>query len=112
VKRISAIIRSNRLDEVKQSLVDTGVEGMTIAEVRGFGRQKGHTEIYRGSEYSVDFVPKILVTILATEERVQAIIEAIVVGARTGKMGDGKIYITPLEEVVRIRNGDRGEAAI
>jgi nitrogen regulatory protein P-II 1 len=112
VKRINAIIRSNRLDEVKECLVDIGVEGMTIAEVRGFGRQKGHTEIYRGSEYSVDFVPKILVTILATEDRVQAIVEAIVLGARTGKMGDGKIYITPLEEVVRIRNGDRGEAAI
>ena len=112
MKRINAIIRSNRLDEVKECLVDIGVEGMTIAEVRGFGRQKGHTEIYRGSEYSVDFVPKILVTILATEDRVQAIVEAIVLGARTGKMGDGKIYITPLEEVVRIRNGDRGEAAI
>jgi len=112
VKRINAIIRSNRLDEVKECLVDIGVEGMTIAEVRGFGRQKGHTEIYRGSEYSVDFVPKILVTILATEDRVQAIVEASVLGAPTGKMGDGKIYITPLEEVVRIRNGDRGEAAI
>lgn len=112
MKRINAIVRSNRLDEVKQCLVDIGVEGMTIAEVRGFGRQKGHTEVYRGSEYSVDFVPKILITILAPEERVAAIVDAIVLGARTGKMGDGKIYITPLEEVIRIRNGDRGETAI
>ena len=112
MKRISAIIRSNRLDEVKQCLVAFGVEGMTVTEVRGFGRQRGHTEVYRGSEYSVDFVPKILVTILASDDRVERILEAIILGARTGKMGDGKIYVTPLEEVVRIRNGDRGEAAI
>jgi nitrogen regulatory protein P-II 1 len=112
VKQISAIIRSNRLDEVKQSLINVGVEGMTVAEVRGFGRQRGHTEVYRGSEYSVDFVPKIMVTILVLEDRVEAILEAITIGARTGKMGDGKIYVTPVEEVVRIRNGERGEAAI
>jgi len=97
---------------VKQCLIDAGVEGMTVTEVRGFGRQRGHTEVYRGSEYSVDFVPKILVTILASEDRAEAILEAIILGARTGKMGDGKIYITPVEEVVRIRNGDRGKAAI
>ena len=112
MKQISAIIRSNRLDEVKQSLINVGVEGMTVAEVRGFGRQRGHTEVYRGSEYSVDFVPKIMVTILVLEDRVEAILEAITIGARTGKMGDGKIYVTPVEEVVRIRNGERGEAAI
>lgn len=112
MKRINAIIRSNRLDEVKQCLVNIGVEGMTIAEVRGFGRQRGHTEVYRGSEYSVDFVPKILVTILTPEDRAEAILEAIILGARTGAMGDGKIYVTPVEEVVRIRNGDRGESAI
>jgi len=112
VKRISAIIRSNRLDEVKQCLIDAGVEGMTVAEVRGFGRQRGHTEVYRGAEYSVDFVPKILITILASEDRVEAILEATIRGARTGKMGDGKIYITSVEEVIRIRNGERGEAAI
>jgi nitrogen regulatory protein P-II 1 len=112
VKRISAIIRSNRLDEVKQCLIAVGVQGLTVTEVRGFGRQRGHTEMYRGSEYSVDFVPKILVTILASDDRVEAILEAIILGARTGKMGDGKIYVTPLEEVVRIRNGERGEAAI
>lgn len=112
MKRISAIIRSNRLDEVKQCLIAVGVQGLTVTEVRGFGRQRGHTEMYRGSEYSVDFVPKILVTILASDDRVEAILEAIILGARTGKMGDGKIYVTPLEEVVRIRNGERGEAAI
>ena len=112
MKRISAIIRSNKLDEVKQSLVDVGVEGMTIAEVRGFGRQRGHTETYRGAEYSVDFVPKVLVTILASEDRVEAILEATIRGARTGKMGDGKIYVTPVEEIIRIRTGERGDAAI
>jgi nitrogen regulatory protein P-II 1 len=112
VKRISAIIRSNRLDEVKQCLVDVGVEGMTLTEVRGFGRQRGHTGVFRGSEYTVDFVPKILVTILASDDRAEAIVEAVILGARTGKMGDGKIYVTPVEEVVRIRNGDRGETAI
>lgn len=112
MKRISAIIRSNRLDEVKQYLVEAGVEGMTITEVRGFGRQRGHTEVYRGAEYSVDFVPKILITILASEDRVEAILEATIKGARTGKMGDGKIYVTPVEEIIRIRNGERGESAI
>jgi nitrogen regulatory protein P-II 1 len=112
MKRINAIIRSNRLDEVKKCLIDVGLEGMTVTEVRGFGRQRGHTEVYRGSEYSVDFVPKIMVTILVSEDRVEAILEGIVLGARTGKMGDGKIYVTPVEEVVRIRNGDRGQAAI
>jgi nitrogen regulatory protein P-II 1 len=112
VKRISAVIRPNRLDEVKKCLIEVGVEGMTVTEVRGFGRQRGHTEVYRGSEYSVDFVPKIMVTILVPEGRVEAILEGIILGARTGKMGDGKIYVTPVEEVVRIRNGERGDAAI
>src|SRR5580704_14209841 len=98
MKRINAIIRSNRLDEVKKCLIDGGVEGMTVTEVRGFGRQRGHTEVYRGSEYSVDFVPKIMVTILVPEDRVEAILEGIILGARTGKMGDGKIYVTPVEE--------------
>lgn len=112
MKRISAIIRSNRLDEVKERLIEAGVEGMTIAEVRGFGRQRGHTEVYRGAEYSVDFVTKILVTILAPEDRTDAILDAIIRGARTGKMGDGKIYVTPVEQIVRIRNGERDEAAI
>ena len=85
---------------------------MTITEVRGFGRQRGHTEVYRGTEYAVDFVPKIMITIVTAEDRVEAIVSAITEGARTGKMGDGKIFVTPLDEVVRIRNGDRGETAI
>ena len=112
MKRIDAIIRPNNLEAVKENLVTIGIEGLTVSEVRGFGRQKGHTEIYRGTEYSVDFVPKIMITILVTEERVAAILDAITAGARTGKMGDGKIFVTPLEEVVRIRNGDRGDSAI
>jgi nitrogen regulatory protein P-II 1 len=112
MKRIDAIVRPNCLDAVKDSLVSIGVEGMTVAEVRGFGRQKGHTEVYRGTEYAVDFVPKLMVTILATDDRVASILEAIARGARTGKMGDGKIFVTPIDEVVRIRNGEHGGAAI
>lgn len=112
MKQITAIIRSNKLDEVKQSLVDIGVQGLTVEEVRGFGRQRGHTEVYRGSEYSVDFVPKMLVTIFASDERVDEIIDAIIRGARTGAMGDGKICVTAVEEVIRIRNGEQGDAAI
>jgi nitrogen regulatory protein P-II 1 len=112
MKRIDAIIRPNCLDAVKDSLVSIGVEGMTVAEVRGFGRQKGHTEVYRGTEYSVDFVPKIMVTILATDDRVASILEAITQEARTGKMGDGKIFVTPVDDALRIRNGEHGDAAI
>jgi nitrogen regulatory protein P-II 1 len=112
MKRIDAIIRPNCLDAVKDSLVSIGVEGMTVAEVRGFGRQKGHTEVYRGTEYSVDFVPKIMVTILATDDRVASILEAIAQGARTGRMGDGKIFVTPVDDALRIRNGEHGDAAI
>jgi len=112
VKQITAIIRPNRLDEVKQSLVDIGVQGLTVEEVRGFGRQRGHTEVYRGSEYSVDFVPKMLVTILASDNRADQIIQAILRAARTGVMGDGKICVTPVEDVIRIRNGEQGDAAI
>jgi nitrogen regulatory protein PII len=112
MKRIDAIIRPNCHDAVKDSLVKIGVEGMTVAEVRGFGRQKGHTEVYRGTEYSVDFVPKIMVTILAADDRVDSILKALADGARTGKMGDGKIFVTPLDEVIRIRNGEHGDAAI
>jgi nitrogen regulatory protein PII len=112
MKRIDAIIRPNCLDAVKDSLVSIGVEGLTVAEIRGFGRQKGHTEVYRGTEYSVDFVPKIMVTILAADSRVASILEAIVQGARTGKMGDGKIFVSPVDEVIRIRNGEHGDAAI
>src|SRR5580658_624906 len=112
MKRIDSIIRPHQLDEVKSRVTGIGVEGITISEVRGFGRQRGHTEVYRGTEYAVEFVPKIQITILASDDLVPKILEAIIEGARTGKIGDGKIFVTPLEEVIRIRTGDRGDAAI
>jgi nitrogen regulatory protein PII len=112
MKRIDSIIRPNQLDEVKSRLTGIGVEGITVSDVRGFGRQRGHTEVYRGTEYAVDFVPKIQITILASDSLVPKILEAITEGARTGKLGDGKIFVTALEEVIRIRTGDRGEAAL
>src|SRR5947199_8126445 len=112
MKKIEAIIRPSRLDEVKDALNSVGVSGMTVAEVKGFGRQKGHAELYRGAEYVVDFVPKIQITVLVPEERVVETVDAIVKGARTGKVGDGKIFITSVEDVVRIRTGDRGPDAI
>jgi nitrogen regulatory protein PII len=112
MKRIDSIIRPHQLDEVKSRLTAVGVEGITVSEVKGFGRQKGHTEVYRGTEYAVAFLPKIQITILASDDLVPKIIEAITEGARTGKIGDGKIFVTALEEVIRIRTGDRGEAAL
>ncbi|TMA45387.1 MAG: P-II family nitrogen regulator [Deltaproteobacteria bacterium] len=112
MKRIDAIIKPFRLDEVKDLLSKVGISGMTVREVKGFGRQKGHAELYRGAEYVVDFVPKIQITVLVPEERVTETVDAIVKGARTGKIGDGKIFITSVEEVVRIRTGDRGPDAI
>ena len=112
MKRIDAIIAPHTLDAVKERLTGIGVQGLTVSEVRGFGRQRGHTEVYRGVEYSVDFVPKLLITVLASEDEADEIIEAIAGSARTGKLGDGKIFVTSLEEVVRIRTGERGKAAI
>lgn len=112
MKRIDAVIRPDRLDRVKELLSDIQVQGATAVEVRGFGRQKGHTETYRGTEYSVDFLPKILLTIVASEDRVQQIVDAIIEGGRTGVFGDGKIFVTPLDEVIRIRTGEFGEAAL
>ena len=112
MKRIDSIIRPQNLDQVKERLATVGVRGLTVTEIRGFGRQKGHSEVYRGTEYSVDFVPKVMLTIVAQDERVQDIVEAIMAGARTGKMGDGKIFATPLDEVVRIRTGETGNSAI
>jgi nitrogen regulatory protein PII len=112
VKRIDSIIRPQNLDSVKEHLTAIGVEALTITEVRGFGRQKGHSEFYRGAEYAVDFVPKLMLTILAADNRVDEIVKAIVAGARTGKMGDGKIFVTPLDEVVRIRTGEMGDSAL
>ena len=112
MKRIDSIIRLESLDEVKTRLAGIGVQGLTVTEVRGFGRQKGHTEVYRGTEYAVDLRPKLMLTIIAPEDQVREIVDAIMAGARTGKMGDGKIFVTPLDEVVRIRTGERGTSAI
>jgi nitrogen regulatory protein P-II 1 len=112
LKKIEAIIKPFKLDEVKDALNDLGVKGMTISEVKGFGRQKGHTEIYRGAEYVIDFLPKIKVEVVVGQEMVAKIIEAIQAAARTGKIGDGKIFILPVEEVIRIRTGERGREAI
>lgn len=112
MKRIDAIIRPQNLEPVKERLAGAGVQAMTITEVRGFGRQKGHTEVYRGTEYAVDFVPKIMLTIIVPDNRAHDIVEVIVAAARTGKMGDGKVFVAPLEEVIRIRTGERGDAAI
>jgi nitrogen regulatory protein P-II 1 len=112
MKRIDAIIKPFKLDEVKDRLAAVGVQGITVNEVKGFGRQKGHTELYRGAEYVVDFLPKVQISVLVPDDRVKATLDAIVEGARTGRIGDGKIFITPVEEVVRIRTGERGPAAI
>jgi nitrogen regulatory protein P-II 1 len=112
MKRIDAIIKPFKLDDVKDVLSKAGINGMTVEEVKGFGRQKGHTELYRGAEYVVDFLPKVQVTVLVPDERVSEVVDAIVSGARTGRIGDGKIFITPVEDVVRIRTGERGSAAI
>jgi nitrogen regulatory protein PII len=112
MKLIIAIIKPFKLDEVKESLSQVGIEGMTVTEVKGFGRQKGHTEIYRGSEYTVDFLPKVKIELAIADEHVAKVVEAIAKGAKTGKIGDGKIFVQPLEEAVRIRTDERGDAAI
>lgn len=112
MKKIEAIIKPFKLDEVKAALSGIGVEGLTVTEVKGFGRQKGHTELYRGAEYVVDFIPKIKLEIVVTDDLVERVIEAVVGAANTGKIGDGKIFVLPLGEVVRIRTGERGAAAV
>jgi nitrogen regulatory protein P-II 1 len=112
MKKIEALIRHFKLDEVKDALTQCGVHGMTIAEVRGFGRQKGHTEMYRGAEYSIDFVPKIAVEVVVTDAELPAAVDAIRRAARTGQVGDGKIFVTNLENVVRIRTGEEGDHAV
>ena len=112
MKKIEAIIKPFKMEDVKEALTDIGVEGMTVSEVKGFGRQKGHTEIYRGSEYTVDFLPKVKFEIVLSEDRVQKAVDAIVQSAKTGKIGDGKVFILPIEDAIRIRTAERGEAAI
>ena len=106
MKLVTAIIKPFKLDEVREALSGIGVQGITVTEVKGFGRQKGHTELYRGAEYVVDFLPKIRIETVVADERVDACIDAIVRGARTGKIGDGKIFVTPVERVVRVRTGE------
>ena len=112
MKLVKAIIKPFRLDEVKEALNQIGVQGMTVSEVKGFGRQKGHTELYRGAEYVVDFLPKIELEIVVPDETADRVVEAIVESARTGHIGDGKIFVLPMEQVVRIRTGERGSDAI
>ena len=112
MKLITAIIKPAKLDEVKQGLQAVGVAGMTVSEVSGFGRQKGHTEVYRGAEYKVDLIPKVKVELIAEDNEVKTIVEAITKAARTGKIGDGKIFITPVEQVIRIRTGETNESAV
>lgn len=112
MKRIDAIIKPFKLEEVKQALFTLGLQGMTVAEVKGVGRQKGHTEIYRGAEYNVDFLPKVQLTVVVSDPMVAQAVEAIVRAARTGKIGDGKLFITSIEQAIRIRTGEAGEDAI
>jgi nitrogen regulatory protein PII len=112
MKKIEAVIKPFKLEEVKDALGEVGVEGMTVSEVKGFGRQKGHTEIYRGSEYTVDFLPKIKVELVVPDARVDAAVAAIVKSAKTGKIGDGKVFVVPVEEAVRIRTDEKGEQAL
>ena len=112
MKKIEAVIKPFKLDEVREALSEVGITGLTVTEVKGFGRQKGHTELYRGAEYVVDFLPKIKVEVVLADDIVEQAVEAIVKAAHTGKIGDGKIFVTPVEQVVRIRTGEINEAAI
>jgi len=112
VKLVVAIVKPHRRDEVKEALRDIGVNGLTSTDVEGFGRQRGHTEVYRGAEYQVDFVPKIKVEVLCDEDQVAGVVDALMKAARTGKIGDGKIWVTPVEQIVRIRTGEMGPDAL
>jgi len=112
MKKIEAIIKPFRTEAVKDALAEVGVEGMTLSEVKGFGRQKGHSEIYRGSEYTVDFLPKVKFEIVVDDDRAQRVVEAILQSARTGKIGDGKVFVTEVEEAIRIRTDERGGEAV
>jgi nitrogen regulatory protein P-II 1 len=112
MKKIEAIIKPFKLDDLKEALTEIGVIGMTVSEVRGFGRQKGHTELYRGSEYTIDFLPKIKVEVVVADALVDKVVDAITAAARTGSIGDGKVFVAPVENAVRIRTGERDEAAL
>jgi nitrogen regulatory protein P-II 1 len=112
MKKIEAIVRHFKLEDVKNALTEKGVHGMTVSEVRGYGRQKGHTEIYRGTEYAVDFVPKVKIEVICTDENMQTVIDTLLQNAQTGQIGDGKIFVTNLENAIRIRTGEAGEDAI
>ncbi|MDO4998436.1 MAG: P-II family nitrogen regulator [Neisseria sp.] len=112
MKKIEAIIKPFKLDDVREALTDIGISGMTVTEVKGFGRQKGHTEIYRGAEYAVDFLPKIKLELVLRDEQVEQAVEVIIEAARSGKIGDGKIFVLPVEEAIRIRTGETSDAAL
>ena len=112
MKLVTAVIKPFKLEDVKTALELHGVEGLTVTEVQGFGRQRGHTEVYRGAEYQVDFVPKVKIEVLVSAERCPAVVEALVEAARTGQIGDGKVWVTPVEQVIRIRTGERGVEAL
>ena len=112
MKMVEAIVKPFKLDEVKEALTKAGIQGMTVEEVKGFGRQKGHTELYRGAEYSVDFLPKVKIQIILPDEKAAEVVQVITDAAKTGKIGDGKIFVSNIEEVIRIRTGEKGEDAI
>jgi nitrogen regulatory protein P-II 1 len=112
MKKIEAVIKPFKLDEVKEALHEVGLQGLTVLEAKGFGRQKGHTELYRGAEYVVDFLPKVKIEVVCEDAMVERAVDAIVSAARTGRIGDGKIFVTPVDEAIRIRTGERGEQAL
>jgi nitrogen regulatory protein PII len=112
MKKVEAIIKPFKLEDVKEALSEVGVEGMTVVEVKGFGRQKGHTEIYRGSEYTVDFLPKVKIEVVVDDSRADTVVDAIVKAANTGKIGDGKVFVSPILDAIRIRTGERGSDAV
>lgn len=112
MKAVVAVVKPFKLEDVKQALEDVGVQGMTVFEARGFGRQKGHTEVYRGAEYQVDFLPKTRIEVVVDDDQVEEVIKAIVTGGRTGSIGDGKVWVVPVESIVRIRTGDKGPDAL
>ena len=112
MKKVTAMIKPFKLDDVREALSDIGIQGMTVTEVKGFGCQKGHTEVYRGAEYAVDFLPKIQIDIVLSDDQIERVIEVIIETARTGKVGDGKIFISPVDQVIRIRTGETGDVAV